>query len=118
MDDEQALLDLFLGVLSKSGYEVSISRHGDEAIELYTSAMKSGRLFDALIIDLCINNGMGGLETIGRLSAIHPGIKAILCSGNVSHPAVWNHSDFGFSGILRKPFTFDELRTEVDRVLK
>jgi len=117
MDDEESIRDLFLKVLGNLGYEVCLSRHGIEAIEHYIYAMNSGRPYDAVIIDLCIINGMGGIETVKRLTSIDPGIKAILCSGSISHPAVRDHKNFGFTGILSKPFPIDKLKTELCRVI-
>jgi CheY-like chemotaxis protein len=118
MDDDESVRDLIFKMLANSGYEVCLSRHGIEAIELYICAMRSGRPYDAVIIDLCIKNGMGGIETVKRLSSIDPGVKAILCSGSSSHPAVQDHKSFGFTGILPKPFSFDNLRIELCRIIE
>jgi two-component system, cell cycle sensor histidine kinase and response regulator CckA len=117
MDDEESIRDLMFKMLANSGYEVCLCGHGIEAIELYISAMRSGRPYDAVIIDISIKNGMGGIDTLKRLSSINPGVKAILCSGSSSHPAVQDHKSFGFAGILPKPFSFDNVRIELSRVM-
>ena len=117
MDDDECIREILLSALSISGYEVCLSGHGVEAIESYLSAKKAERPFHALILDLCIKNGMDGVETIGRLTSIDPDVKAIVCSGQANHPAMNNPADFGFSGVLPKPFSFDQLRGEVEKVI-
>jgi DNA-binding NtrC family response regulator len=117
MDDDEFMRELLLNALSISGYEVCLSGHGDEAIELYLSAKKTKQPFHALILDLKIKNGMDGVETIGRLTSIDPDVKAIVCSGQVNHPAMHDPADFGFSGVLSKPFSFEQLRNEVGKVI-
>ena len=117
MDDDEFIREMLLNALSISGYEVCLSGHGVEAIEFYLSAKKAERPFHALILDLSIKNGMDGVETIGRLTSIDPDVKAIVCSGEANHPAMHNPADFGFSGVLPKPFSFEQLRDEVDKVI-
>ena len=118
MDDEELICDILLQALSRSGYEVCSSSNGAEAIELYRLAKQSGRPFHALIIDLCIKNGMDGLETISRLMDIDPDVKAIVISGSPDHPVMLNHGSYGFSGILPKPFLLEKLRAELDKIMQ
>lgn len=118
MDDEEPIRDILLQALSRSGYEVCSSSNGAEAIELYRLAKQSGRPFHALIIDLRIKNGMDGLETISRLIDIDPDVKAIVSSGSTDHPAMLNHELYGFRGVLPKPFLFENLRAELDKIMQ
>ena len=117
MDDDECIREMLLNALSIAGYDVCLSGHGVEAIECFLSAKKTERPFHALILDLSIKNGMDGVETIGRLAGIDPQVKAIVCSGHANHPAMHNPADFGFSGVLPKPFSFEQLRKEVDKVI-
>jgi len=117
MDDDEFIREMLLNALSISGYDVCVSGHGVEAIEFYLSAKKSKRPFNALILDLSIKNGMDGVETIGKLTSIDPDVKAIVCSGQANHPAMHDPANFGFCGVLPKPFSFEQLRDEVDKVI-
>ncbi|RPI35512.1 MAG: response regulator [Nitrospiraceae bacterium] len=113
MDDEVFIRSMLLQALSSSGYKVYLSRHGAEAIKLFELAKKSGRPFDALIVDLKIKNGMDGSETISRLIKIDPDVKAIVSSSDPYHPAMLNHRDYGFKDILPRPFSIKELQEKV-----
>ena len=63
MDDQETLRLLLTHVLTMLGYEVLSARDGAEAIDLYEAATASGRGFDAVMLDLTVSGGMGGVET-------------------------------------------------------
>ncbi len=117
MDDEECILNILNDALSAFGYSPFLSRNGDEAIELYLTAMKSGKPFDALILDLNIKKGMCGEEAISRLLKINPEVKAIVSSAEYDRPAMRNYKDFGFKGILSKPYSLNQLKTELHKLL-
>lgn len=117
MDDDESIRNMLHRALNIFGYKVCLSCHGTEAIEHYLSAKISGQPFDALILDLFIDNGLNGIETISRLRYIDPDIKAIISSGNTDHPAIVNHKDFGFKAALPKPYSLSELRRSVHILL-
>src|SRR5262249_23620563 len=94
--------------------EAEIANDGGEAIERYTTARSEGEPFDAVIMDLTIPNGMGGCEATRRLRELDPGVRAIASSGYSLDPVMANYRDYGFCGIIPKPYRAEEL----NRVLK
>ena len=72
MDDEESLRKLLQRVLTKLGYEVVTARDGAEAIALCEEAIASGRNFDAVMLDLTVSGGMGGIEAAARLKECDP----------------------------------------------
>lgn len=117
MDDEECIRNILYHALSAFGYSPFLSKDGGEAIELYLTALKSGNPFDALILDLNIKKGMCGDETISRLLKINPEAKAIVSSADYNRPAIRNYKDFGFKGILPKPYSLNQLKTELYNVM-
>jgi len=109
MDDEKHLRNLADGVLGSIGYKVTTAIDGEEAIELYEVAMDSGDPFDAVIMDLTIPGGMGGKEAIKKLTEIDPGVKAIVSSGYSTDPVMADFREYGFSGVIAKPYRISEL---------
>ena len=117
MDDEECILNILHHALSAFGYTPFLSRNGEEAIELYLTAVKSGNPVDALIMDLNIKKGMCGEEAISRLLKINPEVKAIVSSAEYDRPAMRNYKDFGFKDILSKPYSLDVLKTKLHKLL-
>lgn len=118
MDDEELVRDVNAALLSHAGYEVGLAVDGAEAIELYKKAMESGEPFDAVILDLTNQFGMGGVETIGKLLEIDTDIKAIVATGYSADPILTRYARYGFRGAIAKPFSTDELYKTVEEVLK
>ena len=117
MDDEGIVRELASNVISDLGYEVVIAADGTETIRLYQSAMESGDPFDAVIIDLTIPGGMGGRETIKRLMEADPEVKAIVSSGYSNDPIMTGFGEYGFKGVIAKPYKAGELSVVLDRTI-
>jgi CheY-like chemotaxis protein len=79
------------------------------AIDLYQEAKDAGTPFDAVIMDLTIPGGMGGNETLERLLAIDPNVRAILSSGYLNAPIMAEYKKYGFSGVVTKPYSINDL---------
>ncbi|GIX48380.1 MAG: hypothetical protein KatS3mg131_2591 [Candidatus Tectimicrobiota bacterium] len=109
MEDEEDIRDVIGAILDHFGYEVAFARDGVEALAAYISAKDAGVPFDAVILDLTIPGGMGAKETIARLKAFDPEVRAIVASGYANDPLLANYRAFGFCGCIIKPFKSDEL---------
>jgi len=109
MDDEKAVTNVAESFLTLQGYDVVVTRDGAGAIETYEQARLDGRPFDVVILDLTIPGGMGGLETMKRLSASDPFLKAVVSSGYSNDPVLHDYESYGFKGALIKPYAIDTL---------
>ena len=109
MDDEKMIRDFAIRVLNRLGYDAEVSKDGSEAIELYKKAKESGEPFDAVILDLTNQFGMGGKEAITKLLDIDPDVKGIVSTGYSYAPVVNNYKEHGFCCALIKPYTAIEL---------
>jgi len=118
MDDEELVLGIVKQMLEHLGYQVELAGDGTEAIELYARAMEAGKPYDAVIMDLTVPGGMGGQEAVGRLREMDPGIRAIVSSGYSSDPVLANHDQYGFSGMISKPYSMANLSRTLKKVLE
>ncbi|MFC1840484.1 PAS domain S-box protein [Thermodesulfobacteriota bacterium] len=118
MDDEASLRKMVGRMLGNLGYESEFAENGAEAIEMYNAAQESEKPYDAVILDLTIPGGMGGKETINKLLEIDPEVKAIVSSGYSDDPVLTNFKEYGFKGMMPKPFESLSLSKVLHEVLK
>ncbi len=117
MDDEEALLRLLDTVLASLGYDAETARDGAEAIALYETAKAAGKRFDAVLLDLTVSGGMGGIETAAKLKEIDPAAKLIVSSGYSDATVMSEFDRYGFEAVLPKPWTAAEVSQVLRRVL-
>lgn len=117
MDDEEAIRKGISRLLKRLGYAVEVAAEGTEALDQYVKAKAEGQPFTALIMDLTIRGGMGGTETIKRLLAIDPQVKAIVSSGYSSDEVMSEYAEYGFKARVAKPFRFEELARVLQEVI-
>jgi CheY-like chemotaxis protein len=117
MDDELVVRNAAGKALMAIGYNVVFAKEGLQAIKLYKNALESGKPFDAVILDLTIHSGMGGKEAVTKLLEIDPYSKVIVSSGYVHDPVMIRYKEFGFKGVITKPFLVQELHRILDSVL-
>ena len=117
MDDEEIIRDALGEILTTLEYEVDFAKNGEEAIALYKQAQEVNEPFDAVIMDLTIRGGMGGKEAIKKLLEIDSNIKAIVSSGYSTDPVMADYQNYGFSGVVAKPYDIQELSRTLHKVI-
>jgi two-component system cell cycle sensor histidine kinase/response regulator CckA len=117
MDDDATVREVLGKMLSKLGYESVLAQAGEEALELFTRGQTSGEPFAAVILDLTIPGGMGGIETVQHLIAQDPKVKAVVSSGYADNSAMADFKDYGFRGVIAKPYRLAELGKILHEVL-
>jgi len=111
VDDEQAIRDLVAGALQGQGYRVSTAADAHEGLQLLSKRDSDVRL---LITDSEMP-GMRGEEAIVTACSQHPGLQAILASGEAElSPALRERGVL----LLRKPFALSELMRTVAAALE
>ena len=104
MDDEAGLRETVRLALEHAGYEVTLAAEGGTAIGLYRTAQTAGRPFHAVLLDLTVRGGLGGLETMQALRQLDPAVKAVVMSGYAQETVLRDYAKHGFRGALPKPF--------------
>jgi PAS domain S-box-containing protein len=118
MDDEEMIRVIAAEILEHLGYEVESCADGREAVERFRSARESNHPFSVVILDLTIPGGMGGKIVAQHILEIDPDAVLIVSSGYSNDPVIANYRDYGFSGVINKPFDADSLGSELENLLK
>ena len=116
MDDETPILNLIQRMLGRQGYEVQTAEDGEAALAIYRQFVEKDEPFDIVILDLTIPGGMGGLETARELHRISPELTLLVSSGYSDDPVLASPGEYGFSGVISKPYTKDQLMKTIDQV--
>jgi two-component system cell cycle sensor histidine kinase/response regulator CckA len=118
MDDEELIREIASEILEFTGYDVETCADGKEAVEVFQTAWNNDVPFDAVILDLTIPGGMGGKEAAALMLGVDPDAVLIVSSGYSNDPVVANFRQYGFSGVVSKPFDARGLAVELKRLIR
>jgi CheY-like chemotaxis protein len=110
VDDAGPVVVLCVNVLQALGYSVKGASRGEAAMELLRK-----EAFDLMVLDYKMP-GMSGFEVFEQARQLHPQMPVVLVTGHGTPEIVNEANRLGFSAILLKPFTSDELRGTVETV--
>jgi two-component system, cell cycle sensor histidine kinase and response regulator CckA len=116
VDDEERLREMVGEILASKGYCVTLASQGREGLALFQEALRQGKSFDLVILDLAMPV-MSGQECLKQLLELAPEAKALVMSGLMDpedHEEVLTKAQ----GLLRKPFQLTNLLSEVKRILE
>jgi len=111
VDDAGPVVVLCVNVLQALGYAVKGANSGDVAIDI----LRKER-FDMMLLDYKMP-GVSGFEVFAQARALHPDLAVVLVTGHGTPQIVEEANRLGFASILLKPFTSDELRSTVDKLV-
>jgi PAS domain S-box-containing protein len=118
VDDEESVRALVHFTLTRLGYQVMEAETALQGVNLYREKFQVGERFDAVILDLTLPGGMGGKEALKKLIEIDPTVNGIVSSGYATDATMSRYQDFGFRGVIAKPYEAAELGKIVHDVIK
>ena len=110
MDDEDMVGEVAQEMLQSIGYTASLTSNGVEAIDEFRAAQDRGEPYDAVILDLTVPGGMGGSEAVGHIKQIRADVPVLVMSGYADDAVLARYREYGFDGVLPKPFMIPDLR--------
>ena len=117
MDDEEEIQDVLGKMLEHLGFDIDLAHDGKTAVSYYTQALESNASYVATILDLTIPGGMGGQETLRKIKALDPNAAVIVSSGYSNDPVMSRFQEFGFSGVIAKPYNLLDLSRVLSQIL-
>ncbi len=107
IDDESVIRLTLSLMLKKLGVSSVAMEDGTSAEEYYTNNWES---VDLVIVDQNMPD-ITGVDLFEKLKQINPSINAVICSGFVEESGEYFHNDIGFSKVLCKPFSFNDVKS-------
>lgn len=116
MDDEDMVGEIACQMLDYLGYDAVHVLDGQTAIQEFQQQKETGYPFTAVIMDLTIPGGMGGKEAVSEILAIDDEAHVFVSSGYSTDPAMVSYRDFGFSGVIMKPFDLNAIQQLLEQL--
>lgn len=113
LEDEPLIRQLLQRLLQSMGADVTPTVDGSETVRAYATSLSAGTPFDLVIMDLSIPGGMGGAQAMEQIRSLDPEVTAIVSSGYSDDPVMSRHADYGFRGVLAKPWQPQDLKALV-----
>jgi PAS domain S-box-containing protein len=113
VDDEQYVLDACKAMLSRLGYNIILTRSGEEAVERFR---RDKDAIDLIILDM-VMPGMDGPTAYQHLIGIDPDVKIILSSGYSITNIAQKILDMGCDKFIQKPFRLVEISRIIRQLL-
>ena len=110
MDDEQAICKSTSKLIEMLGNKAEYCFNGMDAIKLHKEAFENNEPFDIVILDIHVSNGLGATECIDSIRKTDSNVHIIISSGDLNSDHIINYKDYGFDGVLCKPFRIDDLK--------
>ncbi len=104
-------------VLQRLGYEAIEAEDGDTALDICRNRLKEGLRLDAIILDLTVRGGTGGVAVAKVLRELAPAIPLFAATGYSSDPVLADPATFGFTAGIAKPFSIGDVSELLGRHL-
>jgi PAS domain S-box-containing protein len=114
VEDEDAVRQMMLRQLDRSGYRVREAASPLNALQVFTADPQG---FDILLTDV-VMPGMSGTELASRLRELRPDLPVLFMSGYTMGPAPGGHELPSDGSLLHKPFDRSTLLTALHRTLR
>jgi len=113
VDDDRAIRNVLVEMLTALGYQVTETSGGAEALAVFRADPGA---FDAVLTDYTMP-GMTGFELAGALLELRPDLPILLTTGFAEEVTADVVAERGIRGLLKKPFKIEDLGRAFGRVL-
>jgi CheY-like chemotaxis protein len=114
VDDEAALRELLVEVLTECGYRVLEAASGSEALAM---ASTSDATIDILVTDVRMP-GMDGPELVASARSVVPKLKVLYMSGYTDHHLFHENLTGAEANSIQKPFVPEDLCARIAALVR
>jgi two-component system cell cycle sensor histidine kinase/response regulator CckA len=113
VDDEKAVRDVGIALVSYLGFKPIGAADGEEALQLFEA---HGEELAFVLLDMTMPR-MDGITALREMKRRRPDARVILCSGFGEQDAAERSSVEGAAGFIQKPYGLEQLKTAILAVL-
>jgi len=84
---------------------------------LYKESLAKSSPYDVIIMDLTVPGSMGGVQAVREILEINPHAKVIVSSGYSNDPVMSHYKEYGFRGVIAKPYKIEEIIKVINEVI-
>ena len=117
MDDDEMMRLVNEKMLAHLHCKVTLAENGEQAVDCYHQASRTGQPFDLVFLDLQVDKGQNGLEAARRILTLDPAARLVAVSGDSSSDIMINYGSHNFCAALAKPFSMDTVADLLKRLL-
>lgn len=117
IDDEEGIRVSLRETCRRLHCPVELAATGEAGIQLCRDRLLSGHPFDITILDINLRGSLNGIEVFHEIRRLHPDAIIVATSGQYSESEIKAYDSLGFSGFLPKPFSIEEFKDVLRRLL-
>jgi two-component system cell cycle sensor histidine kinase/response regulator CckA len=117
-DDDEIIREVIPRLIERLGYRVDTASDIEESVKKYMEKYGGEAGYDVVMVDLFMGLGLGGVAALNKIRQIDPHAKVIASSGDSEHKVIRNYDKYGFSGVIVKPYTAEELGRKLGEFVK
>jgi two-component system, NtrC family, nitrogen regulation response regulator NtrX len=111
VDDEPAILQALVGILSDEGFEVTTALNGYEALKIIDAESP-----DLVLLDIWMP-GIDGIETLKQIKKDNPFIQVIIITGHGTIETAVQATKLGAFDLIEKPLSIDKIILGINNAL-
>ncbi len=112
VDDEESILRSLAGVLEDEGYDVALTRSGEEALEAVETEDP-----DVVLLDVWLP-GIDGIDTLRELRKRYPDLPVLMMSGHANIETAVRATKLGAYDFIEKPLNLDKILLDIENALR
>ncbi|MDE0085891.1 MAG: sigma-54 dependent transcriptional regulator [Candidatus Poribacteria bacterium] len=113
VDDEKNILKMLSQGLSIKGYNTLTAASGEEALQLCISED-----IDLVLLDIMMENGIDGVETLRKLLEQHPQLNVVMMSAQQDVEIAAKTMELGARRYVTKPVSMDKILSNIEPFLE
>ena len=113
VDDEKNILKMLSQGLSIKGYNTLTAPSGEEALQRCMSED-----IDLVLLDIMMENGMDGVETLTKLLEQHPHLNVVMMSAQQDIEIATKTMELGAKRYVTKPVSMDKILSNIEPFLE